>query len=421
MCVLDSCGVGASGGNRLLVGLRPIEKIDFSGTCDEVLGMLDKKCSSGHAAFFTLAYDFGARLQNSDKSTARTNPLEPDVFISLFDCIAVHDYDSNETLLAGNPKRFSEYQDIFRRRAEKRAQHPFAVPTVTSNFTKEDYIAAVEAIKELIRSGETYQVNLTQQLTVALPDGLGPEIIFRRLRECHPAPFSAFLQRENSAVVSASPEQFIRIESLGGDTIITASPIKGTRPRGITPDEDARLRAELLSSEKDRAENVMIVDLLRNDLGRICSFGDVNVASLCRVEEHPTLFHLVSTITGKLKGKPIISQIIPAVFPCGSITGAPKISTIKIIDRMEPAPRGLSMGAIGVRIPESGFQPLSDTLEMSVAIRTMVVRGQTAVFNVGGGIVIDSDPLMEYDESLLKAKALLSAVGVPDPTGTHVC
>lgn len=418
-CVLDSCGVGGSGNNRLIAAFHPVELIEFSGSCDDVLRMLDKKCSSGNAAFFTLSYDFGARLHRPEKAVARTSSLEPDVFISLFDCIAVHDYDLNDTVLAGNPQSFDEYEGLFRSHAEKPAQQSFPMPTVTSNFTRREYIAAIEAIKRRIRNGDTYQVNLTQQLTATLPDALVPEFIFSRLRESHPAPFAAFLRREDSAVISASPEQLIRIELDGTDRIITAAPIKGTRPRGNAPEEDRRLRAELLSSEKDRAENVMIVDLLRNDLGRICSFGEVNVTSLCRIDEHPTLFHLVSTIKGKLNGSPTISQIVPAVFPCGSITGAPKISTIKIIDDIEPAPRGLSMGAVGVRIPESRFQPLSEILEMSVAIRTMVVRDQTAIFNVGGGIVIDSDPEKEFQESLLKAKALLSAMWITETTSSR--
>ncbi|HBR58302.1 MAG TPA: hypothetical protein DEA22_12690 [Blastocatellia bacterium] len=285
-------------------------------------------------------------------------------------------------------------------------------PSVSSNFTKDEYFAAIESIKERIRRGDTYQVNLTQQLTARFPSGFRPEINFSRLRALHPAPFAAFLRRNRSSVVSASPEQFIRIETKGSERIITASPIKGTRPRGITPSGDKKLSKELISSEKDRAENVMIVDLLRNDLGRICSFGDVRVTSLCNLEQHPSLFHLVSTITGKLEGNPGIAPVIKALFPCGSITGAPKISTIRIIDEIEPVPRGLSMGAIGFMIPPEGFLPFSDFLEMSVAIRTMVVRDQEAIFNVGGGIVIDSDPEKEYEESLLKAKALFSALSI---------
>jgi para-aminobenzoate synthetase component 1 len=181
------------------------------------------------------------------------------------------------------------------------------------------------------------------------------------------------------------------------------SPIKGTRPRGKTANEDLQLKNELLTSEKDRAENVMIVDMLRNDIGRICEFGSVNVENLCELEIHPSLFHLVSTISGNLRSDVNFADILRAIFPCGSITGAPKIRTMRIIDELETAPRGLSMGAIG-------YCDFDKTVDTSVAIRTMVVRENEAIFNVGGGIVIDSTPEMEYEETLVKARALLRAI-----------
>jgi anthranilate/para-aminobenzoate synthase component I len=153
----------------------------------------------------------------------------------------------------------------------------------------------------------------------------------------------------------------------------------------------------------------MIVDLLRNDIGRVCEFGSVRVEKLCDLEEHPSLFHLVSTVRGSLRKDAGIAEILPAVFPCGSITGAPKISTIKIIDKLERAPRGLSMGAVGVNINGNAFA-VSPRFDTSVAIRTMVIRDGTAKFNVGGGITIDSGPHAEYEEALLKAKALIAAI-----------
>jgi len=193
--------------------------------------------------------------------------------------------------------------------------------------------------------------------------------------------------------------------------MISTSPIKGTRPRGKNKTEDDLLRIELLESVKDRAENVMIVDLLRNDIGRICEFSSVKVERLCDLETHPTLFHLVSTVSGKLLENVNFADIIKAVFPCGSITGAPKIRTMQIIDELEAADRGLSMGAIGYCLMENGKWKMENIFDMSVGIRTMVVRGRKAIFNVGGGIVIDSIPENEYEESLLKAKALLQVLG----------
>jgi len=223
----------------------------------------------------------------------------------------------------------------------------------------------------------------------------------------HPAPFAAFIKRKNSTVISASPERFFNIS----DGRISASPIKGTSPRGSTEEDDTRLRGELAASEKDRAENTMIVDLLRNDLGRVCEYGSVEVERLCEIEEHPTLFHLVSTIAGELRAEARFDDILRALFPSGSITGAPKIRTMEIIDELEPDARGLSMGTIGYYIPKKGFDGLEPGFDLSVAIRTMVVRGRDAVFNVGGGITIDSDPDAEWEETEVKAKALLSSVG----------
>jgi para-aminobenzoate synthetase component 1 len=169
----------------------------------------------------------------------------------------------------------------------------------------------------------------------------------------------------------------------------------------------------LLSSEKDLAENVMIVDLLRNDIGRICRFGSVKIEKLCDLETHPTLYHLVSTVRGELRENIEFSDILKAVFPCGSITGAPKIRTMRIIDELETAPRGLSMGAIGYSIQSSKFN-VQNSIDLNVAIRTMVVKDNEAIFNVGGGIVIDSVPDLEYEETLVKARALLKVLGADE-------
>lgn len=258
-----------------------------------------------------------------------------------------------------------------------------------------------------------------------LPKGLKPETLFQRLRKDHPAPFSAYIKRKDSIVVSASPERFFKIDGIisqgddlntydgaaepYGPGIISTSPIKGTRPRGKNAAEDALKKKELLNSQKDIAENTMIVDLLRNDLGRVCKFGSVKVEQLCELEEHPTLFHLVSTISGELNENMKPSEILNALFPCGSITGAPKISTMQIIDKIEPDGRGLSMGAIGYYAPREWNSDLS-TFDLSVAIRTMVIRNNIATFNVGGGIVIDSEPGDEYAGTVARARALLNAL-----------
>ncbi|MBK6590484.1 MAG: aminodeoxychorismate synthase component I [Acidobacteria bacterium] len=410
VCILDSCGVSHLGSHLLIAGIDPVDSIGISSPdTEETLDLIDKKLSGDLASIFTLSYDLGPKILGIRTIPSSTfgKQLEPDLFLTQFDVLIIHDYDAERSFLFGNTAKFSAIEGRLR---SQTSDLEFGIsndqPLLSSNFTKPEYIFAVEKIKERIRSGDTYQTNLTQQLTIELPPDRTPATIFSRLRRGHPAPFAAFIRRDDSTVISASPERFFSIRG----NRITTSPIKGTRKRGETEAEDQALKRDLLSSEKDRAENTMIVDLLRNDLGRVCEYGSVEVEKLCELEEHPSLFHLVSTVGGDLRPETKTSDILRAVFPCGSITGAPKISTMKMIAELEPSKRGLSMGAIGYSIPD-GFE-LEPAMDLSVAIRTMVIRDQTATFNVGGGIVIDSDPESEYEETLTKAKALLAAIGV---------
>ena len=411
VCILDSCGVSHLGSHLLIAGIEPVSVDEISGgNCEKTLSFLDQALAAKDtASIFTIPYDFGKKLLNIGQ--ARLPGAEPDVFLARFDSLIIHDYDTGITRIVGNTDRFDSIRAKLNANADKfKTEFLFSDIAVHSNFTRAEYLFAIETIKERIRRGDTYQTNLTQQLSTKLPDGLTPQLIFHRLRRDHPAPFAAFIKRLDSTVVSASPERFFHVDT--DRHKISTSPIKGTRPRGETAAEDAVLLQALLDSAKDRAENTMIVDLLRNDLGRICEYGSVRVEKLCELEEHPSLFHLVSTISGDLRKNTSFSEILKAVFPCGSITGAPKISTMRIIDEIETLDRGLSMGAIGYYVPSSMFNFQSSFLDLSVAIRTMVIREQVATFNVGGGIVIDSVPVQEYDESLVKARALLNALGV---------
>jgi para-aminobenzoate synthetase component 1 len=418
VCILDSCGVGHLGSHLLIAGISPVERLEVSyESVFDTLKLLDKKLGGDLAAIFTISYDFGLKMAAFESRHDLVASPEPDIYLALFDTLVVHDYDTGKTFLCGNADKYDAFQEkLTQKVASCTSPRVSKGETFKANFTRAEYLTAIEQIKERIRDGHTYQTNLTQQLTVQLPQGLTPEVVFARLCHNHPSPFAAFIQRPDSTVVSASPERFFRVErfrnphlSNGHSSLISTSPIKGTRRRGTTAAEDDQLRRELLSSEKDRAENTIIVDLLRNDLGRVCDFGTVRVEKLCDLEEHPTLFHLVSTISGKLREEVNFSDILRAVFPCGSITGAPKISTMKIIDAIETTNRGLPMGAIGYYVPDSWNLGLG-TWDLSVAIRTMVIRDGVATFNVGGGITIDSDPQKEYDETLLKAKALLAAI-----------
>ncbi len=404
VCILDSCGVGHLGSHLLIAGIAPQDTFSISGpNAAETLGRFEELTAEpGLASFFTISYGLGLKLQGI--APRYSDPVEPDIFLARFDALVIHDYDTGRTTLAGDPER----AELLQIRDDEHENAPIQPCEARSNMSKAEYLRAVESIREDIRRGDTYQANLTHRLECRLPSTTSPQMIFGRLRDRHPAPFAAFFSRGDSAVVSGSPERFFRTEKSG--RMISTSPIKGTRKRGADPAEDARLRIELLESAKDRAENTMIVDLLRNDLGRICEFGSVTADKVCDLEEHPSLFHLVSTVSGRLRADTGTSDILRAMFPCGSITGAPKISTMRIIDAIEPDPRELSMGAIGYSLPDDSFG-LPAGMDLSVAIRTMVIRGNVASFNVGGGIVIDSDPESEYLETLTKAAALLDAAG----------
>jgi para-aminobenzoate synthetase component 1 len=226
--------------------------------------------------------------------------------------------------------------------------------------------------------------------------------LYLRLRKRNPAPFSVYFETDEFTVLSSSPERFIEVSPSGA---ITTCPIKGTRPRGGSPAEDAAQRRALLDSEKERAELLMIVDLLRNDLGRVCEAGSVVVNRLHDVETFTTVHHLVGEVSGQLRPGVSRAELLRAVFPGGSITGAPKISAMRAIDRLEPHRRGIAMGSLG-------YFSAHGRIDLNIAIRTIVRRGETAYISVGAGIVWDSDPAAEYDETLTKAQALFDALGV---------
>ncbi|TMQ62849.1 MAG: aminodeoxychorismate synthase component I [Candidatus Eisenbacteria bacterium] len=272
-------------------------------------------------------------------------------------------------------------------------------PGVTSNFTRDAYLRMVERALEHIAAGDIYQVNLAQRFLVEPAPPL-PEL-YRSLREVSPAPFLAYLSLTDGGIASSSPERFFRIE---GDRIETW-PIKGTRPRGATPTEDQELQAALRVSPKDRAENVMIVDLERNDLGRICEIGSIRVPALFEISSHSNVHHLVSRVEGRVRPGVTPVDLIRALFPGGSITGAPKIRAVEIIDDLEPVQRGVYTGAIG-------YWDVSGDCDWNIAIRTIVAAGGAATFHAGGGIVADSTPEAEYEETLVKARGMMRALGV---------
>jgi para-aminobenzoate synthetase component 1 len=274
------------------------------------------------------------------------------------------------------------------------------VEGLRSSFSRAEYDRAVGRILEYIQRGEIYQANLTQRFSA--PCSEDPFDVYLALRALSPAPFAAFLRTPWSCVLSSSPELFLRYEP--SERLIETRPIKGTRPRGETPSRDRELARELEDSEKDRAENLMIVDLERNDLGRVAEIGSVAVTSLFELETYATVHHLSSTVQARLRPDYDLIDLLYATFPGGSITGAPKIRAMEIIDEVEPVPRGIGMGAIGY----FGFD---GSLELNIAIRTMIVKEGEAYFSVGGGIVADSDPTLEFEEALHKGAVLAHILG----------
>jgi para-aminobenzoate synthetase component 1 len=268
-----------------------------------------------------------------------------------------------------------------------------------SNFSHQEYLKAVAIAREYICAGDIFQVNLSQRFEADL--NITPYELYQRLRQINPAPFASYLDFDRVSVVSASPERFLKVH---GDWVETR-PIKGTRPRGKSMVEDEALAQELLSSAKDRAENVMIVDLERNDIGRVCRYGTVQVTELAILETYPTVFHLTSTVRGRLQQGKNRVDLLKATFPGGSITGAPKVRAMEIIGELEPTRRSVYTGSIG-------YLSFSGEMDINIVIRTFLIKGKKAYFQVGGGIVYDSEPEAEYEETLDKARALIQALNL---------
>jgi len=293
---------------------------------------------------------------------------------------------------------------------ETRARQSRAKRKIISNFSREDYLRAVERAKRYIQAGDIYQVNLSQrfQTQVEIP----PYELYRRLRKINPAPFSCYLKLDNKYVISSSPERFLSVRNTSARTAehkntlirkVQTRPIKGTRPRCNHEDVNMKMKKELLSSKKDDAELAMIVDLERNDLGRVCNYNTVKVTEKKQLEEHPTVYHLTATVEGELHSQYDTIDLIKATFPGGSITGAPKIRAMQVIDELEPTRRNVYTGAIGY----IGF---NGNIDLNIAIRTFLVKDDHVYFQAGGGIVADSNPEEEYEETLHKARALIKTL-----------
>jgi para-aminobenzoate synthetase component 1 len=272
-----------------------------------------------------------------------------------------------------------------------------SVGSLVSGLSRDEYIQAVEAVRDYIGRGDVYQVNLSQRFAATFRGDAFA--FFARLFQANPAPFFAFVQAGDHQIISTSPERLVELRGRAVET----RPIKGTRPRDKTVEQDQGLRHELVTSPKDDAELCMIVDLLRNDLGKVCAAGSVHVSEHKRVEAYENVYHLVSVVRGQLDGGNSAVDLVRAVFPGGSITGCPKIRCMEIIDELEPVRRHVYTGAIG-------YLGWRGTLDLSIAIRTATIADDRLVFSVGGGIVFDSKASDEYEETLHKGQTLIRAL-----------
>ena len=331
----------------------------------------------------------------------------PECYFNFYDNIIIFDNLKGKCIITALGKLCSETESIDNiekninngKKVKKKdfSMLQYNVDDFKSNFEKYEYIEAVSKVREYIRSGDIYITNLTQRFQKEIEKDAFE--IYEKLRTINPAPFASYMNLNDFKILSSSPERFLSVK----ERIVETRPIKGTRPRGCNDEEDLKFKTELLESEKDKSELLMIVDLERNDLSKVCEKNSVKVTELFKLEEYSTVFHLVSTVIGKLKNECSSIDLIKATFPGGSITGAPKIRSMEIIDEIEKVKRNIYTGAIG-------YLGLDGNVDLNIAIRTIFIKDNKAYFGVGGGITFESNEEMEYEETIDKAKALMRAL-----------
>lgn len=365
----------------------------------------------GAAGYF--GYDLGRGLETLPE-TALDNPDVPDMALGLYDQVYAHDNKTGKGWIithAKSEKDAKRKREFLLAQLTRETPDPVYSPTLLdwrSSDTAQTYRDKVGRVIEFIRAGDIFQANISQCFQAALPEGFDPFGHYVVLREVNPAPFASFMNLGNLCVSSASPERFLSVDPRGE---VLTMPIKGTRPHVADPVQDRLFREDLLNSEKDRAENIMIVDLLRNDLSKVCQPDSISAHNLCQLETFASVHHLVSTVRGMLRKDKDALAVLRACFPGGSITGAPKIRAMEIIEETEPARRGPYCGAMAC----IGFDGQMDS---NILIRTLVFEKDKVSFNAGGGVVADSNPEAEYQETLHKAEAIFRSfeVGLPQQT-----
>ena len=350
-----------------------------------------------------IGYEAGLRLERVHSRHPNAGD-QPEMAFGFYDAVAAFDHAERRAwVIAARPEAEGRARALAARLESGGAPTLGPVPTAPwrSELARDDYLERVERVLEYIRAGDIYQANFTQRFLAERPAGLDIYALYRRLRAISPAPFAAYLDcGPRLRIASASPERFIRLNASGG---IETRPIKGTRPRHADPAADAAAAAELVASVKDRAENLMITDLLRNDLARVSAVGSVRVPVLYGLESFSNVHHLVSVVTARLRPGLGAVDLLRAALPGGSITGAPKIRAMQIIDELEEARRGAYCGSVAW----IGFDGAMDS---SIVIRTLSITPEAVIAQAGGGIVADSDPAEEHEEMMVKIRAQLRAL-----------
>jgi para-aminobenzoate synthetase component 1 len=417
--LLDSAAAGPDTGRYAVIAVDPAQVIraswhDAFATLERLWQRLPRMVAvagwpMGPGFYGSFGYELRRALERVPSRHSREEG-PADLLLGLFDTVVVFDLIDRRAaviasdLVPGRPAAQLRIEQVVARVAgagDLPAIDWSADAAWVSDRSPEAYAAQVERALDYIRAGDIYQANFTQRWIAPRDASLDAFDLYRRLRSLSPAPYAALIEEEGgNAILSASPERFLK---LSADGEIDTRPIKGTRPRGATDDEDRGFATLLRASAKDRAENLMIVDLLRNDLGRVAETGSIKVPELNALYSFASVHHLVSTVTASLRPGLGPIDLVRASFPGGSVTGAPKIRAMEIIDELEAARRGAYCGAIG-------WIGLNGAMELSIAIRTITLTGDRVIAQAGGGIVADSDSMGEYREALTKARAMLATL-----------
>jgi para-aminobenzoate synthetase/4-amino-4-deoxychorismate lyase len=382
-----------SGCSRLFIVPSRILIANDSADLPNLFAEIERAVAAGRVAAGFFAYECAHFFEPTVRARFNESPSEPLAWIGIYDRCHLFDHQSG-SFLDGDPPGLEQF-----RSTASHSQRSTELATALA-LTEREYADRIAAIREWIRAGDVYQLNFTVPMEVHAPGRSAA--LYQRLRSRQPVPYCAFLHTQpDHRILSFSPELFFRIDRDATTRRITTRPMKGTAPRGRTNREDRDQAEWLRNDAKNRSENVMIVDLLRNDLGRLCNYGTVRAENLFAVERYPTLLQMTSTVTGELRPGVGFQEIFRALFPCGSITGAPKVRAMQLIAELEEHPRGVYTGAIG-------FFSAERTV-FNVAIRTLDLDGEHGTMGIGSGIVIDSDPAAEFRECLLKAEFLTRA------------